>query len=654
MMFAFEKSGNFKATKSAINLLAEFSTVIKSAQFANIFPRPSKLKKISQSSNKLLFHSSSLLFSIMNGYDSLEVTSSESAVIITYKIIFKKWALIRLFLFLSLTLIVGFLLLSHLFSIYLFPNFDYPSNFEIILYIIPMIIFWGFIWPLLLIRRHSKILEKRLILLLQKISFNQTGPIDKYYLSSYGVAKYQLIRRQLSYLLLFLSCIIIGYLIHRRIRLGPAQFGYSFSSAQPDWQLPRNHFSSPGINITTETIYDFPRFLGKKGDCAVENVKLNPDWKKYPPKLIWHQPIGAGWSAFSIVNGFAVTMEQRGPKEQVSCYAVNSGKQHWRTGWNSRFFLFGDGPRSTPLINSGKVFALGAQGEFVAIDGKTGSIIWQKNIPKILNINSQQKNKELIFGYSNSPIAINNMVVIPGGGIEGNYSSLVAFDQESGKLCWKGGNQQISYSSPVVAVLCGARQILIENEKSVTGHDPLTGRQLWSYSWPGKSNTDANVSQVVSVGQNRLLLTKGYRVGAVLLELYTETNSNEYKIKEIWRNRDVLKTKFTNVVIWQNHIYGISDTRLECVELETGKRCWKKGRYGYGQILRVSDLLLVQSEYGKIFLIKLDPDKPNNILGSFQAIQGKTWNNIALYGRFLLVRNGTEAACYELPILPIQ
>jgi hypothetical protein len=76
------------------------------------------------------------------------------------------------------------------------------------------------------------------------------------------------------------------------------------------------------------------------------------------------------------------------------------------------------------------------------------------------------------------------------------------------------------------------------------------------------------------------------------------------------------------------------------------------GRYGHGQILRVRDLLLVLGEKGELVLVRLDPREPNDVLGRVQALVGVTWNNLALYGRYLLVCNSTAAACYELATLP--
>ena len=122
-------------------------------------------------------------------------------------------------------------------------------------------------------------------------------------------------------------------------------------------------------------------------------------------------------------------------------------------------------------------------------------------------------------------------------------------------------------------------------------------------------------------------------------------------VAEVWANSRVLRTKFSNVTIYEGHIYGLSDGILECVDLDTGERVWKHGRYHHGQILRVHDLLLVLSEEGEVFLVEATPLRRDNVLGTFPAVSGKTWNNFALHGPYLVVRNGQEAAAFRLPLL---
>jgi outer membrane protein assembly factor BamB len=190
---------------------------------------------------------------------------------------------------------------------------------------------------------------------------------------------------------------------------------------------------------------------------------------------------------------------------------------------------------------------------------------------------------------------------------------------------------------------------VIVNEKTVSGHEPETGEQLWSHQWLGDSSTSATSSQAVPVGSDRLLLTKGYGGGSEMIEL-TSAAGDALQVRSVWNEPRNLQTKFTNVAIIDDYAYGLSDGILECVEVATGERQWKerRGDYGHGQILGVGKLILVQAEDGRVVLVEANPEELVE-LTSFQALAGKTWNNPCLYGRLLLVRNSEQAACYELP-----
>jgi outer membrane protein assembly factor BamB len=151
----------------------------------------------------------------------------------------------------------------------------------------------------------------------------------------------------------------------------------------------------------------------------------------------------------------------------------------------------------------------------------------------------------------------------------------------------------------------------------------------------------------VPVGENRVLVSSGYGVGSELLEVTGDPESG-FAVASLWQSPR-LKAKFTNVVLHEGKIYGLDDGVLVCLDPETGERCWKRGRYGHGQVLLVDDLLLVQTEEGEMVLVDPNPEELRE-LGRFEVLPTKAWNSPALAGSLLLVRNHEEAAVYELPL----
>jgi outer membrane protein assembly factor BamB len=463
-------------------------------------------------------------------------------------------------------------------------------------------------------------------------------------------------------LFVFAACLCVVGALCLLLRLDRVEgdlspvFVFRFST-KPDrmLELPQTDAATSeavNVDLRTTTKDDFPGFLGPRRDESVDCVKLSRGWADRPPELVWKQKIGAGWSAFSVVNGHAVTMEQRGDMEMTTCYNVQSGQLEWAHSAAGRFERIeaGIGPRSTPTIDEGMVFSLGVLGHLACLDGANGKPLWEKDLLKDFDIPPEEDAANVLWGRSASPLIVGEKLIVPiGGRKDGPLVSLAAFDKRSGKLLWKGGQRQISYCSPRLATVAGVEQILILNEATASGHDPKTGKVLWEHDRPGRTNADPNVSQAVPFEEDKVLLSKGYGGGGLLLKL-TPADGGVFQTQVTWKNPRVLKTKFSNVAVLNGFAYALSDGVLECVDLRDGQSKWRQGRYKHGQILRVVDLLLVLSEDGEVVLVEATPDRPNNVLGRFQAIEGLTWNNLALYGPYLLVRNAEEAACYKLPL----
>ena len=392
---------------------------------------------------------------------------------------------------------------------------------------------------------------------------------------------------------------------------------------------------------------DYPQFLGPYRNGTVQGIKLARDWKKHPPQLLWRQPIGAGWSAFAVVGNSAVTQEQRGESEMVVCYDLMSGQEQWSHSDRDRYEAVpaGVGPRATPTIVEDRVYTLGATGILNCLDLGTGERVWSEDI-------LYDNNAELAsWGMSGSPLVLDELVVVSAGGKDGK--SLVAYHKDTGERVWGGGSSPAGYSSPLITTLAGMPQILIFNYGSVAAHDPNGGQVLWQHPWP--TGTEC-ISQPVPLPGDRLFVSSGYGIGCKLFQIGRDTD-NQLKATLVWETPR-LKAKFTNVVHQDGYIYGLDDGVLVCLDLADGQRKWKRGRYGHGQVILVdgpdkidnqSSLLLVSAESGDVLLVEVNPNESKE-LARFPALASKTWNNPALAGQYLLVRNDREAACYELPL----
>ena len=423
-----------------------------------------------------------------------------------------------------------------------------------------------------------------------------------------------------------------------------------------DRLLPAVAASGEAAGSWDATPRDFPRFLGPTGSAGLDGPRLDPDWDRRPPRLLWRTPIGAGWSGFAVCGDHAVTLEQRGEEEVVSCRSVTTGEPAWAVAVRGRHetVLGGVGPRSTPTIRDGVVYTTGATGWLHAIDGASGRVIWKKNILADLGIDPAAQATSVNWGRAGSPLVTESLVIVPGGGPlfkpgPGGAAavSLVGYDRATGERRWTAGGEQISYATPELVSVAGREIVLAVNESRVVGYDLADGQERWGFEWPGHSNSDATCSQAQVLDDGRIFISKGYGIGAAVFAMPPAADPPAFAAA--WRQPGLLKTKFTNVAIHGGHAYGLSDGILECVRLADGQRRWKKGRYGQGQVLRVGELLLVQAESGEVVLVECTPERHLE-RARLEALDGQTWNTLALSGDRLLVRNAEEAACYVLPL----
>src|SRR5205814_2462498 len=227
-------------------------------------------------------------------------------------------------------------------------------------------------------------------------------------------------------------------------------------------------------------------------------------WSGLAPKALWRQPIGLGWSAFAVSGQRAITQEQRREDELIVCYDLQTGHALWAHTNHVRFseMLGGDGPRATPTIRQGRVYAMGASGNFDCLEETSGRLIWSHDV---LNENHLSN---LTWGKSCSPLLVQDLVVVTGG--EEHEKSLLAYDVDNGKPVWRAGRDSASYSSPILATLLVQEQIVIVNAHSVSGHNLQNGEILWEYGWP---DNFAKATEPLVIETNRVFIAAGYGVG---------------------------------------------------------------------------------------------------------------------------------------------
>ena len=382
---------------------------------------------------------------------------------------------------------------------------------------------------------------------------------------------------------------------------------------------------------SSQTGADWPGFRGKLRDGIVRGTRIKTDWATSPPVELWRRPIGPGWSSFAVQGNLIYTQEQRGNEEIVTCYSLSDGKPVWRHRDAARFWESnaGAGPRGTPTLSNGRVYTLGGTGILNALDASNGAVIWTRNAA------TDTRAKTPTWGFSGSPLVVDNIVIVPTAG------KLVAYDIATGEPRWYGPEGGSGYSSPQLFTIGGVQQVVFLSEPGATSFAPNDGKVLWEHKWEGypivqpaiTSNGDLLISVTESSGTRSLAVANG---------------SGGWSVSERWTS-EALNPYYNDFVVHNGYAFGFDWSGLACIDLKDGNQKWKGGRFGHGQLVVLPDqnLLLVLTEMGELALVKAIPDQFSEI-ARVPAIKGKTWNHPVLVNDIVLVRNGEEMAAFRL------
>lgn len=399
------------------------------------------------------------------------------------------------------------------------------------------------------------------------------------------------------------------------------------SDTEPDWQPDRAAW--PGF-----------RGPGRDGRAAWKGDRL--EWSSEAPQERWRIPIGPGWSSFAHVSGRLFTQEQRGDDEAVSCYDAKSGSLIWMCTNQTRFteLVSGAGPRATPTFANGRLYAMGGTGLLLCLDPANGEVLWKHDLPAEMNAPVP------MWGFSSSPLVANDRVIVHAGA-DGD-DGLVAFDAQTGERAWgvASPSKGMSYSSAQKIRLQGQDLIVFGDSDGLFAIEPVDGEIAWRYrpvGWSGPA-----MCQPRKVDSNTLIVPLGDGVGLARVQVELD-EQGKWQFREDWSNNR-LKPSFNDFVIHREDVYGFDQNIFVSLNAATGQRNWKRGRYGFGQVVLLPEtdqMIVVTEQEGDLVLLAADPERHIES-GRIPALNGKTWNHPILVDGRLFVRNGEFAVCFEL------
>lgn len=328
-------------------------------------------------------------------------------------------------------------------------------------------------------------------------------------------------------------------------------------------------------------------------------------------------------------------------EEVLESLDAATGKAQWKTTYRTRYtddFNFDNGPRSTPLVATGKVFTLGADGDLSAFRLTTGEKLWTRNINTDYGVN------KAFFGVGTSPMIAAGKLIINVGA---KGAGVVAFDPANGKELWKSTDDGVSYSSPVTAKIDGEELAVFFTHKGLLALKPADGKEVYSYPWRPRINASVNAASPIVSG-NQIFISTSYGTGAVLLEA-----SKGGELTEVWKGDKSLSCHYNTPVLLNGYLYGLDgrqeggQAQLRCVEWKTGKVMWKEPAFGCATLTLADGLMLAMAETGALVLIEPKPEGYKE-LAKATLLEKPVRAATALSGGKLYARDSKQLICVQV------
>lgn len=423
---------------------------------------------------------------------------------------------------------------------------------------------------------------------------------------------------------------------------------------------------------------DWPQYRGPATDGTTPDLIATTWDTSRSGFLVWtNASLTNGFSSFAVSQGRAFTLisSNDGSGLLEYCVAVDAatGANLWATpigpapwdpntsssitgGAGTSPYNRGDGPRTTPSVQGGRVFALSGFLNLVCMEAGSGSVIWTNDLIALYGAS--------VLDWQNgaSPCLDNDLIFVSLNS-SSNIWNLAAFRTSDGGLQWSSQLNAATYATPVVATIDGVRQVVFATYTSLVSLDRSTGARLWEFIYPfGTAGTAMAASPVIH--SNIVYCTCAYGKGAGAARVALSNGS--WTVTQLYRQTaETYQSVWMTPVCYQGYLYTLCgrstaspDMPLNCIELSTGALMWSTNSFGKGGLILVNTNLLVLTETGQLVLVDPNPAAYTE-RARYQAFQftadapGKCWNNPAFSNGRIYARGTRGAVCLDVPASPL-
>ncbi len=304
-------------------------------------------------------------------------------------------------------------------------------------------------------------------------------------------------------------------------------------------------------------------------------------------------------------------------------------------GYRDRYG-YGDGPRGSPVVDGDRVYVEGGNGDVSCLDAKTGETVWHVNLVEL-------GGEIPVWGYSESPLVLEEVVIVTPGGDRG---AVAALNKKTGEVVWRSSEikEPAQYRSAQLVQIHGRAQI-VQFCTSVFALDPKTGERLWQHQHLGRKAGWSGWQPIVA--GNRIIV--GDMHGTESFEVDSGGST------EVVYTQNPVALTHGGAVIVAGCLYGASKNRMICMDAGTGKIQWRDRTLGKGSVILADGMLFYLGENHKMGLVDVNPER-FTLLASFplqprdpqRRRSSWTWTHPVIANGRLYIRNYEELTVYDI------
>ena len=396
---------------------------------------------------------------------------------------------------------------------------------------------------------------------------------------------------------------------------------------------------------------DWPQWRGPFRSGRVAPGVLTPEHFLAELKIVWRTRVGDGLASPVVAGGKVFYLDNQQGRETLHAADAADGHESWSAPLDEAFkdIQSASGPRCTPLVDDGRIYAQSCKGELQCRSATDGKLNWRANYSTDFHAvfigekgNAQGAARH---GYNGSPAIDGNQLVALAGGTNG--AGVVCFEKTTGQVLWTSQSDPAAYAAPMIATIAGLWQAVCFTAEGVIGLEMKTGKLLWRV--PVKTTFSRHVTTPVIIDD--LVLVASHEAG--LLGIRISRDASSLKARQVWASKESAMN-FSSPVAVGNFVYGLGPARdLICLDAITGKQTWAKEGYfssspnkAHASFLVMGENILVLTDGGELVLMAADPKEFREI--SRAQVCGFTWCNPAYAGGKLFLRDARELLCVAL------